>query len=235
MNKLAFTLAEVLITLGIIGVVAAMTLPTLVKDIQGQERQAQLKAGYSILIQGLKNMQAENGYAVVPAHYDRGASFYPEYKKGFNKIFDCGVVPLNSDLCMSRANTQNDTSPFNTDLVYKTLNGNNMSTDYFDDGQFILSNGMLVMIDNCPGTSYILLSIDLNGKSNSPNRLGQDLFTFQLMPDGNLLPMGASGTHYESQATYCSFSSSSNLNGIGCTYKALTDKTYWKNLKNKSL
>ena len=30
MNKKAFTLAEVLITLGIIGVVAALTLPTLI-------------------------------------------------------------------------------------------------------------------------------------------------------------------------------------------------------------
>lgn len=32
MKKLAFTLAEVLITLGIIGVVAAMTIPTLVTN-----------------------------------------------------------------------------------------------------------------------------------------------------------------------------------------------------------
>lgn len=42
-RKSAFTLAEVLITLGIIGVVAAMTLPTLVNDKQNKELQTQFK------------------------------------------------------------------------------------------------------------------------------------------------------------------------------------------------
>ncbi len=50
-KKKAFTLAEVLITLGIIGIVAAMTLPTLVQKYKEKQRVTQLKKAYSILNQ----------------------------------------------------------------------------------------------------------------------------------------------------------------------------------------
>ena len=43
----AFTLAEVLITLGIIGVVAAMTIPSLMENVRNRDLQAQLKKTYS--------------------------------------------------------------------------------------------------------------------------------------------------------------------------------------------
>lgn len=45
--KFGFTLAEVLITLGIIGVVAAMTIPTLMSTFAKQRTETQLKAFYS--------------------------------------------------------------------------------------------------------------------------------------------------------------------------------------------
>ena len=47
MKKLAFTLAEVLMTLGIIGVVAAMTLPTLITDFQKRSPATMVKTLYS--------------------------------------------------------------------------------------------------------------------------------------------------------------------------------------------
>lgn len=49
MDKQAFTLAEVLITLGIVGVIAAMTLPALINQTQGKELETGLKKAYSIL------------------------------------------------------------------------------------------------------------------------------------------------------------------------------------------
>ena len=51
MFKRAFTLAEVLITLGIIGVVSAMTLPTLMNKTQNKELHAQFQKVYSELNQ----------------------------------------------------------------------------------------------------------------------------------------------------------------------------------------
>ncbi len=57
----AFTLAEVLITLGIIGVVAAMTLPTLIQNYRKHEVETKLAKFYSVMNQAIKLSEVENG------------------------------------------------------------------------------------------------------------------------------------------------------------------------------
>ena len=57
----AFTLAEVLITLGIIGVVAALTMPSLIQNYQKKKAVTQLKAAYSILSQAFERAKADYG------------------------------------------------------------------------------------------------------------------------------------------------------------------------------
>ena len=61
-RKAAFTLAEVLITLGIIGIVAAMTLPTLIGKYKEKVRMEQFKVAYSLLQQMVLKVQADWGY-----------------------------------------------------------------------------------------------------------------------------------------------------------------------------
>lgn len=56
-----FTLAEVLITLAIIGVVAAMTIPTLMAQQEKQQYLTSLKKSYSLVNQALKQVAADNG------------------------------------------------------------------------------------------------------------------------------------------------------------------------------
>ena len=52
---------------------------------------------------------------------------------------------------------------------------------------------------------------------------------FQIDDKGTLVPMGAKGTTYYSETdAYCSKTSSNSMNGAGCTYKALTDKNFFK-------
>ena len=60
-HKCAFTLAEVLITLGIIGVVAALTLPSLIQKYQDQVLENQLKKTYSTISQGVQKAMADDG------------------------------------------------------------------------------------------------------------------------------------------------------------------------------
>ena len=60
-RKIAFTLAEVLITLGIIGVVAALTLPSLVQNYRKSVVENKLKASYSIISNAVKMSEVENG------------------------------------------------------------------------------------------------------------------------------------------------------------------------------
>lgn len=57
-HKKAFTLAEVLITLGIIGVVAAITIPTLIANTNNQKYRSQFKKTVSTLSQAAKMSQA---------------------------------------------------------------------------------------------------------------------------------------------------------------------------------
>ena len=94
----------------------------------------------------------------------------------------------------------------------------------------LLSDGMFVLIDN-DGVRPIIISIDVNGYNKKPNKWGHDLFTFQILNDsGKIVPMGAAGTYYANENLYCSKTSTHNLNGAACAYKAFTDANYFKNL-----
>src|SRR5574344_1380256 len=59
-KKSAFTLAEVLITLGIIGVVAALTLPSLIENHNKKVWTTALQKQYSIWEQGFQKMKSDN-------------------------------------------------------------------------------------------------------------------------------------------------------------------------------
>ena len=59
--KKGFTLAEVLITLGIIGIVAAMTMPTLVANYKKKVTVTRLQKFYSTINQSLKLSETVNG------------------------------------------------------------------------------------------------------------------------------------------------------------------------------
>src|SRR5699024_10510594 len=57
----AFTLAEVLVTLGLIGIVAAMTLPSLIGNYQKKQTAIRLKEAYSLLNQAIQQSELKNG------------------------------------------------------------------------------------------------------------------------------------------------------------------------------
>lgn len=60
-RKIAFTLAEVLITLGIIGVVAALTLPALIANYREKAFVVAAKKNYSVLTNAINKWNVENG------------------------------------------------------------------------------------------------------------------------------------------------------------------------------
>lgn len=220
----AFTLAEVLITLAIIGIVAAMTFPQLIKNYQGAVLRSQLEKAYSVLTQALQLMAYQEEQIPNCENYNNG-KFAPIFIKYFRTVKNCGY-----NGCEYFANTGNtgvDSSEWlksKSYLIYSKKK--NLISSFFDDGQFITGEGMFIFIENI-NTLYI--TVDVNGRDKLPNAWGHDLFTFQVMNNGKLMPMGAAGTNYVGN-NYCSSSSDNNLNGIGCTQKALTDINYFKNL-----
>lgn len=230
-NTNGFTLAEVLITLGVIGVVAALTIPALLTHLNHIKLQSQFKEGYSILSRMIKEYNADDERGTLT----NDQKFYKNFMKYFNSVTDCGDalhVAVDSKYCINRVSS--DSSKFNRDEQYTNYSKttNSINTVPLDDGQFYLQNGMLITFD-ITGTKKI--SIDINGKSQKPNAWGHDLFTFELHESDKeggyeLVPMGATNTPYHA-ATYCNKNNTDSiLNGIGCAYYALTDNTYFKKL-----
>ena len=230
-KRAAFTLAEILITLGIIGIVAAMTLPSLIQNVRNRQLESALKKNASVIAQALDMYRAENGVSIVSNLHTH--EFKPEIIKYFNILKDCGFGYNDDSACIKNYGSSNSDKNSNT---YKNFSGTaSIDLSWFDDGQFVLTDGSLILLENnnnldgTPGNIYI--SIDVNGYNKRPNRLGQDLFMFQVNNEGKLLPMGVDGSNfYSANDTYCSKSSTHKDNGAGCTYKALSDSSFWKNL-----
>ena len=208
-NKRAFTLAEVLITLVIIGVVAAITVPTIIANSKDEEIKSMLKKNHSVIAQALYRYYLEQGYNPSGREFD-ARTFKDIFKKGFNVLKDYGITGLYS-------------SGKNPDL-YKNYTGtSNLDFYIFDDGQFIINDGTLIMVENPSlgaGKNRVIISVDVNGPFKKPNRLGKDLFMFHLLDNGKLLPMGHKDTLYPYDK-YCSKTSSDKMNGAGCTVKVL--------------
>ncbi len=199
MTKKGFTLSEVLITLGIIGVVAALTLPSLVANYQKTVYVNQLKKSVSVIENGFKMILADDGvdkltdtglWLVLPDFIGAGAlnSNFMGYMKKYFKVIGNNTIDLKN---------------------YKHLNGS-----YPGDNQrsnFVLADGSYFMLgsvyktpnslseENCRKVKELggnfcesaisLLYIDVNG-SKGPNQFGRDLFQFTVSNDGRLMPAG---------------------------------------------
>lgn len=226
MRTRGFTLAEVLITLTIIGIVSAMTLPALIQKKTHKELQTALQKNYSVLQAALDKASFDNGETITPQN-SFGRKVKPLLMKQLKFVKDC-----NSTNCVPHSTEETESGGVVNYVIknYKTYNKKQtVVTAYFDDGQFMLNDGTMYLLENPNARTSIFITIDVNGMSQKPNIWGHDLFTFQIMDNGKLLPMGAEGTRFQ-EPEYCSATSNNRHNGIACTYKALTDKKYWKNL-----
>ena len=223
--KKAFTLAEVLITLGIIGVVAALTIPTLVNNYRKKQFETGLKKEYSVLLQALDMYKQDNETPLKREDTDQSLAEFKNKIKPYLKILvDCG----NNQTSSKAKCVQNGDYTQDKKYTYKTYSGNIAKENLFDDGQIILNDGSHLLFENPGGGSAVYVSIDVNGYKKLPNKWGEDVFTFQLMNDGKLLPMGAEGTSFRNTATYCSKTSSNRFNGIACANRAIYDSSFWK-------
>lgn len=221
----AFTLAEVLITLGIIGVVAALTIPTLVNNYRKKQFETGLKKEYSVLLQALDMYKQDNETPLKKEDTDQSRGEFKNKIQPYLKILvDCGNNQASSKAkCVPNGYYTQDKK-----YTYKTYSGNIANENLFDDGQIILNDGSHLLFENPGGGSAVYVSIDVNGYKKLPNKWGEDVFTFQLMNDGKLLPMGAEGTSFRNTATYCSKTSSNVYNGIACANRAIYDSSFWK-------
>lgn len=165
MTKKAFTLAEVLVTLGIIGIVAALTLPNLIANHQKKVLAAQAKTAYSLLSQ-----------AFVSAINNNGDSEYWQQNRSGKTIFQLYLFP-----------ELKGTSSFDNRDIYKNCREYLVKNDLWyssfgiqNTGCFVLSNGMAVfpsLSDTNPTYYVSSVLIDVNG-FKKPNKQGKDVHRF---------------------------------------------------------
>ncbi len=100
MYKKAFTLAETLITLGIIGVVAAMTIPNLMQKNFERKAIATLKETQSIISQAIRMAEEEygdvSGWDIKAANQETAEKIANNLKPFLKLASDCGVVDTNA-------------------------------------------------------------------------------------------------------------------------------------------
>lgn len=126
-KKSGFTLAEVLITLGIIGVVAAMTMPVLVSNYRKNVVETRLKKFYSSMNQAIKMAEAEYGDV---NQWDEWKTLYETDDEGNNKVI---------------TNTEYFNKYFEPYIAYlKVVHKNGLTIIYFPDGSLttLRNNGI---------------------------------------------------------------------------------------------
>lgn len=187
--KKGFTLAEVLITLGIIGIIAALTIPSIIEGYKKKETEAKLKKVYSSLGQYIQKAETDNGSF---CNWVMGSE-----STGYKK-FEFYVLPyfdvIDSSLSLSKKNYSTefflDNVGYRRNILtnggytaFKTLNGKPYN-DYWSDHYFLTKDGMLFGIGmhqskdwyDCPWQ----VVVDINGPKK-PNVAGKDLFVFEII------------------------------------------------------
>ena len=171
-RKKGFTLAEVLITLGIIGVVAALTLPTLIKNYQKHVIETGLKQISSIVMNA--NNMAKAEYGDVP-NFDMTMDWLNEYFFKYIKFSKSGRYSLRE-------------LGYKTPVTYKNGTATYLGLDAYST-KFVLDNGIVIVSVQPIAGYYVLIYFDTNGPKG-PNFVGKDIFAFFLVPGKNAFHMG---------------------------------------------
>lgn len=167
-KKTGFTLAEVLITLAVIGVVAALVIPTLIVNYQKSQVESSLKKVFAVISQGVQLSILENGRASswnLPVASSNAET---------NRIVDDYIKPyLKYTLDCPAGNSTGECSRY---LTY-----------YLDDRSYTSPNAYLLSLNDginltiSSVNSSVYFVIDLNG-AKLPNKKGRDIFFMILYP-----------------------------------------------------
>jgi prepilin-type N-terminal cleavage/methylation domain-containing protein len=171
-----FTLAEVLITLGIIGVVAALTIPALISKTQTLILKNQFKkfwAATEITFQKIafENEGIECYYfngSYIDRKMDECSIFWDEFSKSMNVVKKCGSNAFAGG-CIPEYD-------YAASAGCRLLSLNSVNTG----AAYVFNDGSILMTTNSPAAYFLF---DVNGMKG-PNKVGHDLFATKIDFDG---------------------------------------------------
>lgn len=208
----AFTLAEVLITLVIIGVIAAITVPIIWGEYQKQITVERLKKAYSTLAQTTARAIADNGSI---EGWEMGEENNPDDAISFFNTYIAPYISMMKPPVKRSDGNWNDVQYF--------LNGekNNYGNSY---ARTYLADGTSLTFDIHNGNRLVIW-IDING-DNKPNKIGRDIFLLNYYIDsGHFTPQETPWTR-EKLLSSASYACNKNQKGSFCL--ALIMKDGWQ-------
>jgi prepilin-type N-terminal cleavage/methylation domain-containing protein len=190
-KKSGFTLAEILVTLLIIGIIAVLVLPPLIVNAQNAEYTSALKKAYNMTNQALYNLTLDNGLAGDLASTGLFASTYSGNE---HTLLGEAITKYIKTSKNCKTTTNQGCFASETNQYYDgSYTGTNQTYDAWGAYKFIISDGMSFLIYNykndCNTPTYSTgrtgnmaqtcgyIVIDVNGPK-SPNSLGRDTFIF---------------------------------------------------------
>lgn len=216
----AFTLAEVLVTLTIIGVIAALTIPTLNQNTQNNELVSGCLKAYSSLSQAIDKMKIDYGPIGLGKKWNSAEIFWKgtngDHRDGFTAQFNTVRIDDNYESkCYDKpikelSNTVTDHSGF----TMVTTDGMcfNYSTGFCSDKG--VADGVPTAQDknltNCMGRFLV----DVNGEKG-PNVYGRDIYFFLLVKGKGIIPAGN-----DNNSANCTKGS----NGMDCAARVIKEK-----------
>ena len=194
-NLKCFTLAEVLITLAIIGVVAAMTIPTLISKMSQRAAEARQKTIEARLLDGINRYSAlEDG---LSQHYDTTYDFLVGLSKHYKMAQICKADEITNCIPYSTITYTSDGEDATVDVSTLTTTASMLPSesaeDYLPPASFITAQGTPVIMafkKDCAwdmgkamrsiqDSGCIAYMYDESGTRN-PNKLGKDIIAHGL-------------------------------------------------------
>lgn len=174
-----FTLAEVLITIGIIGIVASMVIPAITNGSEKQSTASKVKEIYSIILQATNQIAGDCGGAITNCLTSPDASGNQD-SATTTEILNLYLPKLSvAKVCTNHLDCVSSTYQY-INCPGQVWNNTNATWTYIDGTTFVLANGM-TLVFQYRGTSnppkYITFFVDLNG-TKGPNQWGKDFFEF---------------------------------------------------------
>ena len=224
-KRVAFTLAEVLITLTIIGVIAALTIPNLMQKWEDNAEISALKTAYSIIDNAIKIAIAENGpidswdWPTNPdTQYGTGnEEFFGRTIAKYLKVKTFCTSSWGYNKCTNYGHCESNGNCYFKKLANNELYGKGAWTNNgISQAQMVLENGMIVWFSivspTKPGTPNNVL-IDTNGRKG-PNKFGYDVFYVYFKGSGLKTFWSSSWT----PSTDCNPTINSSSSGTSCAY-----------------
>ncbi len=244
MKKRGFTLAEVLITLGIIGVVAALTAPALIQDASNASIGPSLEKVVATIELTNQRILYDNNTPDLQIIYAgdatgnrylgdlatriRGAAVAPGNNISFNQERQPRYWDMSNMIGNNYDNQNKLILSNNTAILISTERGNQVNFENFDANNYPNQFGSY----RGPLTT---LMVDINGVTNGPNIFGRDLFSLTVdrggaviadgstvfnrlfaPPGGDISLSAGAGNNADSSGSVYTCNENSVRSGLGC-------------------